>query len=254
MTTKYFYHKESISQGLFNDLKYFAKPDCTKDCKFVIFGRGRSGSTVLVSLLNTLPEIYCDGEVFNVRAILPKARLKRACYYTGSSIYGFKLLSYQLFRYSGSYQKNFLNYLVKTGFRIIYLKRENILMHAISNIRAREYGFHNNDKIKGIARKIKIEKSELFYWLELSEKREIKEDALLSGVDYLRLIYERNLENPDKHKATIDEICNFLNIERGAVATQYKKVSPERLVDSIENYQYLKEILNNTRFEKYLIR
>jgi LPS sulfotransferase NodH len=253
MTSKYSYHKESISQGFLNDVKYLMKKNCVKESKFVIFGRGRSGSTLLVSLLNTLPGMYCDGEVFNIRSIIPKARLRRACDNASSSIYGFKLLSYQLFRYSDSYQKNFLDYLIKTGFRIIYLKRDNILMHAISNIRAREYGFHHKLLEKNIVKKIKIDKKELFYWLELSEMRELKEELLLSGVEHYNLIYEKNLENPDRHKATVDGVCDYLGIDRGWVATQYRKVSPEKLIDSIENYQDLKDILNKTRYEKYLI-
>ena len=252
MAGKYKYHKESIIRSFINDLSYVFKPECEKKSKFVIFGRGRSGSTVLVSLLNTLNGVYCDGEVYNVNALLPKARLRRACYFSDYQIYGFKLLSYQLFRYSYKYQMHFLSYLLNNGFKIIYLKRENLLMHAVSNVRAREFRFHSKDSNENLEKKITVDLSVLMYWLELSEMRERKEESLVSSIPHLRLKYEENIENPAKHKETSDTVCDFLNISRGEVATQYKKISPLRLEDSIENYQEIKDKLINTRFEKYL--
>ncbi len=33
--------------------------------KFVIYGQSRSGSTLLVELINTHPDVQCDGELFN---------------------------------------------------------------------------------------------------------------------------------------------------------------------------------------------
>ena len=250
--SRYPYHNESKVNGFFKDLKYLYKSDCNKECKFVIFGRGRSGSTLLVSLLNTLPDVYCDGEIFNVVSVFPKARVKRACNYSENRLYGFKLLSYQLFRYNESFQLKFLNYLSSKGFRLIYLKRENLLNHAISNIRAREYGFHNKESVNNEVSKVNIDMDDLFYWLELSEFRENKEEALLTSIYHKKLVYERDLENPENHKSTIDEVCDFLEIARGKVATQYRKVSPEKLIDSVLNYEEIRGFLRDTRFEKYL--
>ncbi len=37
-----------------------------KTSKFIIFGQGRSGSTLLKQLLDSHPEITCEGELLNV--------------------------------------------------------------------------------------------------------------------------------------------------------------------------------------------
>ena len=49
--------------------------------KFVIFGRGRSGSTLLVSLLNSNPDIHCDGEILSRKKLFPEKVIhsKRLC-------------------------------------------------------------------------------------------------------------------------------------------------------------------------------
>ena len=62
--------------------------------KFVLFFRPRSGSNLLVSLLNAHPDIHCDGEIFvrgKQKPIWPSLFLKgqSSKYYRG--IYGFKL-------------------------------------------------------------------------------------------------------------------------------------------------------------------
>ena len=66
------------------------------ESKFVLFGGGRNGSTLLVSLLNSHPDIYCDGEILVGKLRSPFKHIKRRMQSSPKSIYGFKLLSYQL--------------------------------------------------------------------------------------------------------------------------------------------------------------
>lgn len=75
---------------------------------FVVFGMGRSGSTLLASLLNAHPSIHCDGEILSpvywhrrrrplrlpmLRYPLFYIRYRQlvAQYRHGASVYGFKL-------------------------------------------------------------------------------------------------------------------------------------------------------------------
>ena len=246
------YNIKTIIIELINCMKYLMLQPCDKTTKFVIFGRGRSGSTVLVSLLNSLPDIYCDGEIYHNKVFFPKIHMKRKCYQSQSKIYGFKFLTYQLLRYPDKFQIPFLEYLLRNNYRVIYLKRKNLLMHAISNIRAREFGFHNKTNNDREKKKIYIEIHELFKWLQGSEKQAIKEELLLKKIPHLKIIYEENLENTKNHQQTMDIICEFLNINKGKVKTEYKKVSPSKIENSIENFEEISKKLKNTTFEKYL--
>ncbi len=48
--------------------------------KFIIFGQGRSGSTLLMELLDSHPEIKCDSELFTKECGYERNRFKLALY------------------------------------------------------------------------------------------------------------------------------------------------------------------------------
>lgn len=64
--------------------------------KFILFGRGRTGSTLLTDPLNSSNEVACDKEIFNRPVAFPQTYLKSREKLFHKPIYGFKLLSYQL--------------------------------------------------------------------------------------------------------------------------------------------------------------
>lgn len=66
--------------------------------KFVIFGRGRSGTSLLVSLLNGCPETICDSEILKSRQLCPQWYVRARTAQCQQLIYGFKLLSCHLRR------------------------------------------------------------------------------------------------------------------------------------------------------------
>ena len=46
-------------------IRLLPRPATHPEKKFIIFAQGRSGSTLLVSLMNCHKEIFCDGEILN---------------------------------------------------------------------------------------------------------------------------------------------------------------------------------------------
>jgi LPS sulfotransferase NodH len=130
---------------------FFTKNKIEK--KFVIFTKGRSGSTALVSLLKSQPEIQCDGEILSNFIPTPMHYVLAKTHSSTKPIYGFKLITHQLVKVQPLKKPTeFLKELHQQGYKIIYLRRENLVQLAISNIRAREFGFHikknNNAKHK----------------------------------------------------------------------------------------------------------
>jgi hypothetical protein len=65
---------------------------------FVIYGRPRSGTTLLVRLLDQVPHVRCDGELLHDFILRPLGFLRDLPKRAGPDIkaYGVKLLSYQL--------------------------------------------------------------------------------------------------------------------------------------------------------------
>ena len=227
--------------------------------QFIIFGRGRSGSTTLVSLLNCLPEIYCDGEILAQPILWPQLYLKACAAQANNPIYGCKVLSYQLRDIQQIQQgSDFLYELSQAGVSILYLRRENLLEHAISNIRARSFGFHQSKshqstfRAGGQQEKIYVEPEVVVDWMQKSQGLWEYEASLLRDIPHMPLTYEKNLANEAEHQSTVDAICRFLGIQSTPAVSQYRKVSPQTLQASVANYGELVCYLKSTPYERYL--
>ena len=221
--------------------------------RFVIFGRGRSGSTALVSLLDSLPNLFCHSEILNQRVLFPFSHVLAKCAKSNSETYGCKILSYQIKSVQPiSNQAEFLNRLLENGFKIIYLKRENLIYHALSNIRARQFGYHTKTTEKREQGKVQIDLDELLKWMRASEELNVYEERLLKSVPHLSLTYEKNLLDSETHQPTLQLICDYLNIGCGKGKTKYRKGAPKTLRDSVENYDELVNFVKDTPYEKYL--
>ncbi|MEM7063215.1 MAG: hypothetical protein AAF572_08620 [Cyanobacteria bacterium P01_B01_bin.77] len=222
--------------------------------QFIIFGRGRSGSTALVSLLDCLPEVCCDGEILAQPILWPHLYLKACATQACETVYGCKVLSYQLRDIQNIHQgSDFLYELSQSGVRILYLRRENLLNHAISNIRARNFGFHQSRTTKSFKKeKIYVNPRTVVNWIEKSQRLWEYEASLLRDIPHLPLTYERNLASEAQHQTTIDAICDYLSINSKPVFSQYQKVSPQTLQASVENYRELVDYLKSTPYHRYL--
>lgn len=223
--------------------------------RFVIFGRGRSGSTALVSLLDSHPEVTCDGEILNQRVLFPHQHVLACCAGAQARVYGCKILSYQIADVQPFRDRDgFVRTLHEDGFKIIYLKRDNLIYHALSNIRARTFGFHGRKGEGGTAahRKLEVDVGQLMQWIKSSEQLDAYEAKLLAGVPHLPLTYERALADAADHPTTLRAVCAFLGIDYLPGETAYRKVSPALLRDSVSNYDELVAALTDTPYARFL--
>lgn len=234
-------------------LKFSLKNNQLSPSRFVIFGRGRSGSTALVSLINSLPNLHCDGEILNQPVLFPFSHVLAKCGNSNSSIYGCKILSYQIRSVQPILNREgFIRRLHDNGFKILYIKRENLIYHALSNIRAREFGFHKKVSEIHNDEKISVDTDELLNWIKSSEELDKYEKLLLEGIPHLSLTYENHLLNTGNHEPTVRLVCDYLSVECGKAETGYRKVSPKTLRDSVANYDEIIKCLENTAYAKYL--
>jgi LPS sulfotransferase NodH len=224
--------------------------------RFVVFGRGRSGSTVLMSLLRALPGVHCDDEILNTPVPFPRTYVRARCARSGSPAYGCKILSYQIADVQPVRRRTeFVRRLSDDGFTIIYLKRENPVEHAVSNVRAREFGFHRLATAGGANGKMVIDPHQVLDWIAKSEDLDRFEAASLADVPHLALTYERNLAFDDLHGPTVLRVAGFLRLPGGDMPpprSPYRKASPRALSDSVANYPELVAALADTPYARYL--
>src|SRR4051794_949293 len=108
------------------------------DTRFVIYCRGRDGSTLLVDLLNQLPGVHCDGEILHARVLASWLYVQACESIASGEVYGFKLLSHHLTHVQRvSDPAAFLRRLDSSGYKIIHLRRENMLRQILSALYVR---------------------------------------------------------------------------------------------------------------------
>ena len=226
------------------------------ETRFILFGRGRSGTTALVSMLDDVPGLRCEGEVLHNYVPFPYRHVLGRAARGTTNAYGCKILSYQLKdvqRPSGS-RKHFLHTLHhEHGFQILYLRRANLLRHALSNIRARRDTFHRkkSDPDTGPTA-LHVDPDHVVTWMQSSEALHEYEQTLLADVPYLSLTYEEHIRHADAHQSTVNSVCDFLGIESAPVESSYRKVAPPSLKDRVANYEALARHLRDTPYATYL--
>ncbi len=204
--------------------------------KFLIFGRARSGTTLLCRLLDTVPDIHCDLEVLHYRVPFPLTYLRQAMPRTaGAPIYGCKLLSYQLVEVQKiKTPESFFARLAQDGFRFIHSTRET-LTQCMSLSIAQATRVYLAER-GGVRKDATTLDPDLFVrqvrWNEALLRLETR---LLAPYDPIRVHYETDLLDPAQHQATIDRVCKFLGTESHAVAAPMQKVLKKGFDDMVEN-------------------
>lgn len=227
--------------------------------KFLIFAEGRGGSSLLVNLLNSHPDIYCDEEIFNAetngKIRFPQLYLesrKRIARIIRKPVYGFKVKYSQLVLHQ-KFRKDFLKNLFDSGWKIIYLKRNNYLKATISTILAEKRGFYHQKgaKIKNFE-KIRIDVEELYEKTKGRERAAKLEKDWLIGIDFHFVSYENDLLNQDKHQETLEKIFRFLELPSVQIHTNFRKLSKGDLSLDISNFDEVKEFFNYSEFSHFL--
>lgn len=224
--------------------------------RFILFGRGRSGTTALLSMLDDVPALQCEGEILHNYVPYPYRHVLGRCVWAGGPGYGCKILSYQVRDVQTALHRP--DALIRTlweeeGFQILYLRRTNLLRHALSNIRARREQFHQKrDDAAAEAQALHVDPDAVMKWMRSSETLGTYEERLLDGVPHLSLTYEEHIRDPGDHQQTVDEICAYLGVESAPIESSYRKIAPLSLREGIDNYEAVARRLHGTSYERYL--
>lgn len=226
--------------------------------RFILFGRGRSGSTLLVSMLDNHPAITCAGEVLRFRTTQPAAHLHRVLNAGTTAVSGAKLLSYQMRTiHHMPPDSDFLRRLADDGVTIIYLVRENLVRHAISNIYARlGRVYHLTDGSAAMSRptrsKITLTAPQISTWIQGSARLGEYEQAVLRGVPHLSLTYESDLASPAAREATWQTLLGRFGQSYHPLRTTMQKVTADDLRLIVANHDALMADLARTEYARFL--
>jgi LPS sulfotransferase NodH len=222
--------------------------------RFVLYGRGRTGSTLLTELLNQSGELFCDKEIFNRKVWKPFTFLKNRQQMFKAPIYGFKLLSYQLKeRIKPSSPQEFMRHLVEDeGYKLIYMTRENLLRQTLSKHYATfRDSWHEKNSV-GEKPMMTVDIPTLLNDLAEGELLASYERNAIAGLNYLTVSYEQDLGTPQKQEALTKRLSHFFDIKPFKTKSTLQKITGNKLKDFILNHQELEKSLINTRFASML--
>jgi len=237
---------KSISYSLKENIK-----GGTNYTKFVVITRSRTGSNLLISLLNSHNDIKVFGEKFSrlegkttqmiYRDVFPKKSTRSV---------GFKLFYYHPL----DSEDNSIWDILKNDrdIKIIHLLRENLLRIHISRMiagKTDEWISKNDNKRSVDSKRVEIDVDSLLLDIETTVNYIKKTREDFNKHDMIEVTYENLVKN---NKVVLETILNFIEVPTLELNTPLKKQNPEQLEQLISNYQEVKEKLDNTKYS-YLL-
>jgi len=220
--------------------------------KFVITTTGRTGSNLLVELLNSHPKICCESELLVKKVFFPMRYLYASEKLSSHAVYGFKLNTYNFGVQRIEEPVKFVRTLYDHGYKFISLKRRDIIRQAISRIlaiRRGKYHFRKQDPLDMQMLSVNISPDCLKEELDFFRHQRELEESMLDGIYHLTLYYEDHLSNADEHQLTLNQTCHHLGVSTASVSSDLIKTTPEDLSSVIENYS---ELIKSLKFLGHL--
>lgn len=221
--------------------------------RFVIFGLGRSGSSLLADMLNSQPAVVCDffaspEPVRDPYAAMCSRAAQAAAW--GVSAYGARLLVPHLV--SGDVKVDVPGLLARAradDWAVIYSRRSSLLRVAISYVHATNHGFHLRPE-DGPWRyePMTIRMEDLSQWLTLVLQWSEIERLALDGTSFLEVVYERDLTTEADQQATVARIMeSLLDAPASPVRSAFRRQLPtDEIAELVTNYAEVLDFLQET--------
>ncbi|MBU1118790.1 hypothetical protein KKH43_02840 [Patescibacteria group bacterium] len=223
---------------------------------FIIYGQPRTGSNLLVDLLNAHNLIHCEGGIFHptkkrvshpVR--FPKTYIHKLSRIQKKGYYGFKIEPNEWSMYN---KENLLDSLTKKGCKIIHIQRKNSLKQALSKYVADKTKIYITKRKQNHTKDMTVDVDQVIKMANTFFENDKEDECLLSKYNSYSVIYEKHLLNHDKWIASYEDIFNFLSVPPTCTSTRLKKIASPSLRDMIKNYDELERKVANTCFAEQL--
>ena len=226
--------------------------------RFVVVCLPRSGSELLVDLLDQLPGVSCRGEIMRHQVLRPlrfltgKARLGRV---RGAEAWGCKLLVQHLQWYESGYgpAADVLRDLTARGWQVVHLRREDVLSSALSALHAEQSRrWHTRADEEAAYEPVDADVATVLAWIHSYDVYQSWLDEALEDVPHLVVRYEQDLRDEASTQATVDRLADALGVARAPVRGALRPIAPSDPFARIADPAALKQVLRLTRFAPLL--
>lgn len=221
--------------------------------RFVVLSRSRTGSNMLLSFLNSHPNVYAEGEIFGRLNGRNYTKMLAAAF--GKQPRDIKARGFKIFYYHpiDDTKSNIWNDLVDmNNLHVVHLKRRNILRTLLSRKIAEtndvwltaDSGSKNSVSPKQVFFTVK----ELTEGFEQTRQWEKNGDDMFRDHNILSIYYEDLVCDANSN---FNKLTDFLGVEYVQPQTNLKRQNPERICDLISNYEELRVAFAGTEWEAF---
>lgn len=221
--------------------------------KFIVLSRNRTGSNMLISMLNSHPSIYARYEIIrtldgnSVPDVLNKIYSR---YPRFVKAVGFKIFYYHPVDDESGTVWNKLREM--EDLYIIHLKRRNILRTILSKeiaqmTEAWTKRYHRGTIVSG-EKKVHLDENELLKAFKQTRYWETTYEHIFRSHPMIEIYYEDLLNNTN---AEFQKITDLLDLKFCNARTTFQKQNPERMSELIINYQSIKKSFSNTEWSLF---
>jgi LPS sulfotransferase NodH len=221
--------------------------------KFILFGQGRSGSTLLIDLLNSHPKIKAHREILNTSSSAagnvipykyPYRYVKGVASRCEKEVYGYKTKIYQVEGHGVDPEK-FIRRHVDDGWSIIYLWRMNLMNQAISGAKAAKTDIWHQKKGDEEKVNVTIEPENVLERVKFRKKKIKEERKILRELDVIEVAYERDLKNIDRQRSTCEKIFEYMGIDEHKVNTNFEKMKKIKINNEEKIKKFVEDKVDN---------
>ena len=219
---------------------------------FIVLARSRTGSNLLITLLESHPHIRADGEILHSLEgrdgadVLAKTFCKQPIRIKAR---GFKVFYYHpIDDDSGGVWRTLAG---MDHLRVIHLKRRNVLRTLVSRKVAGardEWVTESGAPASFTDKAVALAARELAEGFARTRAWEEGGDEMFSRHPLLSVHYEDLADDPN---GVFREITDFLGVPYARPSTTLRRQNPERLSDLVTNYEELKGAFQGTELEEF---
>ena len=219
--------------------------------RFVIVCGWRTGSELLVDLLDSLRDVRCQGELLQQPRRWPVAYLngRAALGGLGHRAWGCKVINHHVHKLparSRPAREQVLAVMVAQGWTVIHLRRRDVLAQALSCLHAERHQHHYRSPAR--FEPFEADPVEVITAIHSLESYAAWLDERLAPLPHTTITYEDDLRTPDLQRATLARLAALLGVDDTGATTDLRTIAPSRPRDRITNVDQVVRALEQTRY------
>lgn len=231
----------------------------------LILTSGRAGSDLLVSLLNTHPNVVCEGELLQVPSRLPRWKPRvllkgaavqgmRAARRRGepSKVFGWKVGSNDLRWHPSRYPDpaGFIRESIGEHGVLVVVRRRNFVAQALSWQHAEATRYHFTEALD--FKKLQVDPEAILAQSFTYEDEDRWIADVTKDLPKLEFFYEDDLFDSESQQRSVDRIVRALDLDPFQVETPLKRITPRSPSERIANIEEVRQVFAPTRYRALL--